>query len=1662
MLVALSLTAPHAAAQPANNNFTNRIALSSTINVSTSGNNNLATKESGEPNHAGNVGGRSVWWIWTAPTNGMVVVTTVGSSFDTTLGVYLGNTVSTLTLVAGNDDGGGSASRVVFPARQGFDYKIAVDGYNGAQGVIQIHLHQYSSTVAVFDDPAFVDTVPDSGDPWPESDMVQASLTNYGIPKITFTDFDEVLQTAPVIVIPEQEFGDLATALPGATITAILSFVNWGGTLVVHGSDINANASSLINTILSPVGVNVSEYFSNNQGTKTYTHTGALLASSFGDDPVTIGHRNGTSALLLASLPPGASSIYSDSTNSAVTVFPYGTGQVIFLGRDWFFFNLNNANDIPWLPVLESTVNFSGMFTPKIPYDNFANSETLPSTFVARIRANFAGTKEAGEPNHAGNSGGRSVWWNVTPTTNGMVRVHTEGSSIDTVLAVYVGTSLTNLTLIASDDDSGEGNTSRLVFPARAGVNYKIAVDGYNGAQGSVRLDLTQVAGSTLAVFDDPAFVDTSNTSEAESDTVQTALTSLRFPVLTFTNFPQVLESSPVILIPELENGNLATALFTTNLIAMQNFVRWGGTLIVHGTYSSDNTATLINYLLGSAVTENYITNNTVFSRTVAANGTVFADNPFSLAWKDGTRSLGTTSLPVGVTNYFVNGTDSAVTVFSSGSGQIIYLGWDWFNYDPAVDADVGWLQVLASAASFSSQMSPAIPNNNFANRKLISLTNLIEFNFGTSKEAGEPNHAGNFGGRSLWWTWAAEADGMAVVTTSGSSIDTVLGVYVGTVVSNLTAIASNDDSGGTLQSKVTFLARRGVTYQIAVDGYNGAQGRINLSLQQSPVSVAVFDDPTFVNTGGGAGAESDSLQASLNFLTFPVVTFTNFPTALESCPVVSIPALNNGNLATALDSPTLTAIRDHMNLGGTLIVHGSYFNTNAAAFINAILSPLGAAVSESATSSGSTFTRTAAADGTTFTNAPVSIGWNDATKSLAIASLPPGSVSLYTNGSEAVIAVMPYGTGRLIFLGWDWYNAQPLGANNNGWLPVLASAVTYYGLFPATQPNDDFRRRLVLTSTSTNLVVSNVGATRDPYEPLHGGLLTSNSLWFSWTAPADGGVVVVAETDFPFPVPMLAVYTGTNIASLTNVTFNFGPFEGDGEPAYKARAAFTASGGQTYQIAVSGVPTNLFNPAVQEYLLEGSINFSLTFTPPPANDHFANAIVISTLVYEVTNGSFIGASRELSEPTHDSTHAQTLWWNWTAPTNLNVSSVPVRLTVDGASHAPALVVYTGNSLGALTPVPVTALADGMYRTVTFDATAGATYRIALAGLQTDTNAVMSVLGNFRFRLNTRALALNVLSRTLEEFLEFDGTRLFNVSLQVTNAGSAASGNLRVHVTALPGISMRGPEVAITAPPVFIADLPLSPLTPGQAADTQLEDYAPAHSNWDPENFDEESAIGYGVHAELQEQNSSGQWITVDQELLVYGDWPNFTGVPGPGGGVIRLDPGFIGLSAFNPLLSVRIVGPTNVIEGQLTSYYGRAGYADGSQVNFTNTTWLASVPAITNGLLVPKSVTANTAATLTAQFYNSGFLYNAMTNILVLNLPPPVLNNYVASGGNFVLQIQGVSNRVHVVEAATNLAPPVVWVAVKTNAVGATGVLSVTNAIGIFPQRFFRARELE
>ena len=131
---------------PSRDNFVDREPISLTNGVLTvfSGTSSNATKEPNEPDHAGRVGGRSVWYTWQAPASGTVELSTHGSTFDTLLAVYTGTSLTNLVEVASNDDEesndpGAStnrffASAVRFNAVAGTAYQIALDGFNGAGG----------------------------------------------------------------------------------------------------------------------------------------------------------------------------------------------------------------------------------------------------------------------------------------------------------------------------------------------------------------------------------------------------------------------------------------------------------------------------------------------------------------------------------------------------------------------------------------------------------------------------------------------------------------------------------------------------------------------------------------------------------------------------------------------------------------------------------------------------------------------------------------------------------------------------------------------------------------------------------------------------------------------------------------------------------------------------------------------------------------------------------------------------------------------------------------------------------------------------------------------------------------------------------------------------------------------------------------------------------------------------------------------------------------------------------------------------------------------------------------------------------------------------------------------------------------------------------------
>jgi hypothetical protein len=117
--------------------------------------------------------------------------------------------------------------------------------------------------------------------------------------------------------------------------------------------------------------------------------------------------------------------------------------------------------------------------------DLFSSSNTLNGNLGVVFGSNRGATKQLGEPNHAGNASTTSIWYRWTPSVSGMARVETTGSNFDTILAVYTGPDIANLTTIASNDDS-VGNTSVVDFAATSGTLYWIAVTGYKGGGASV------------------------------------------------------------------------------------------------------------------------------------------------------------------------------------------------------------------------------------------------------------------------------------------------------------------------------------------------------------------------------------------------------------------------------------------------------------------------------------------------------------------------------------------------------------------------------------------------------------------------------------------------------------------------------------------------------------------------------------------------------------------------------------------------------------------------------------------------------------------------------------------------------------------------------------------------------------------------------------------------------------------------------------------------------------------------------------------------------------------------------------------------------------------------------------------------------------------------
>jgi hypothetical protein len=674
---------------PPNDHFANALILAGNSG-SLIGTNRDATKEPGEPNHAGGPGGASIWYRWTAPTSGQFTFDTIGFRNQTSnsfryltalMAVYTGPGLNSLTSVATN----ASDNKVTFNATAGTTYHIAIDSapYAGGgylPGLVPLH---------------------------------------WGAKQIANDDFVNAQQLSAA-----SAFVPLLGSNTGATKEA--------GEPDHRGSSGGASVWYRWTALSTD---NVSFVF-NQCSTCTLSAANALVAVY-----------TGSSVNALTSVPATLDNNHTFSTVRGTTYFiavDSSTGN----GGTYEF------------SLVSSSLSARN--------DNFSQAQTLSGTSGAVVGDNSGATKEAGEPNHATDRGGASVWYQWRAPASGIYTFDTSGSNFDTLLAVYTGNAVNALSIVASNDNAGSSARSRVAFNANANTTYRIAVDGKSTA-----LDpgTGLPRGETGLIF------------------------------LNWSNLPPPLNDNFANAQPiNGASGNIAGR----NTVAGKE----GG----EPNHAGNPGGASVWYRWTAPSSGNF-----TFM-------TVGSDFNTLLAVYTGSK---VDELNLISNNDDVGGSTQSRVTFNAIAGNI---------YHVAVDGSVG---VPGNLTPFSGNVvlswfsQTGIGNDDFVAAQELSGSSgsLAATNAGATKENSEPSHANDRGGRSVWYSWTAPFSGPVLFTTVGSDFDTVLAVYTGTNVTNLTLLASNNDSpysdnlSHILTSSLTFTATAGTTYKIAVDGSGGRSG---------------------------------------------------------------------------------------------------------------------------------------------------------------------------------------------------------------------------------------------------------------------------------------------------------------------------------------------------------------------------------------------------------------------------------------------------------------------------------------------------------------------------------------------------------------------------------------------------------------------------------------------------------------------------------------------------------------------------------------------------------------------------------------------------------------------------------------------------------------------
>jgi len=448
--------------------------------------------------------------------------------------------------------------------------------------------------------------------------------------------------------------------------------------------------------------------------------------------------------------------------------------------------------------------------------DFFASCVALSGRSGSQSDYNATATKEVDEPDHAGTTGGHSLWYCWTAPTNQPVTFDTLGSSFDTVLAVYTGSAIESLTVVTNNDDiAGATNRlSRVTFTPVQGTTYRIAVDGYSDAAGIVMLNWNQTGAALgdLIVWGPAAspFITTTTFSSGNCEVTEGCVPSGARKLLRFGMETRNIGSGDLILGNPTTNSLFIWASchghYHFEQFAQYNLLDTNGAPVVSGHKVGFCVMDVVKW----SPTANPSAKYTCINNGIQAGWADIYDSSLPCQYID------ITGVPSG--NYLL---------------QLI-VNPDGLLPESNMDNNVALVPVTIPPTNCLT----APINNHFTNA--IAITNtpacFSEFNNCATKEPGEPNHAGNPGGHSIWYSWTADTNQTITITTRRSDFDTTLAIYTGSAVGSLSMVATNDDiATNNTASRVTFAATAGTTYSIAVDGFSNAVGTVVLNIAPCP-----------------------------------------------------------------------------------------------------------------------------------------------------------------------------------------------------------------------------------------------------------------------------------------------------------------------------------------------------------------------------------------------------------------------------------------------------------------------------------------------------------------------------------------------------------------------------------------------------------------------------------------------------------------------------------------------------------------------------------------------------------------------------------------------------------------------------------------------------------